>query len=261
MVQHHAALCCNFINMIMAIIALVMPLIITGTCKFSVDASSGKILGSAEGLSMSAFQSCHIQNFGTNPNAFNYGLTPEQASMLMPGGFAVDYDVGIWGTCWKAKVQTIFNYQQTYDTDWHCDSWDNDNIQHILTYKGTNVNGFELYSTASSSVFVIQALYTLAVCFCILGVCSSGGAYASASNGSGGAIISNFFAGTFFLSVGCYMASSIHSNDILGWNYTFVYTWLGWWSCWAAMFPSAKHRDSLDDAPAGNDAHADAGKV
>jgi hypothetical protein len=260
MVYHHTALCCNIINMILSIIALCLPLIVTGTCKFSIDAASGKLLTPGN-LPSSAFQACHIQNFGTNANAFNLGLSPEMAAMLMPGGFSVKYDVGIWGTCWQGNYQTIWNYQQSTETDWNCDTWDSDNFQYIVTYKHTNVQGYDLYSTAQSSVEVIQALYTTAVCFCVLGVCSAAGAYASASNGSSGAIVNNFLAGTFFLSVACYMASSIHSNDILGWNYTFIYAWIAWFSCWSAIYPSLKHREALDEAPAGDDAHADAGKV
>lgn len=52
----------------------------------------------------------------------------------------------------------------------------------------------------------------------------------------------DFLAGIFFLAEGIYMVCMLQTDgDQLGWNYTFIYTWIGWQLCWMSSSMLGHH--------------------
>lgn len=143
------------------------------------------------------------------------------------------------------------------------------------------------------NVFTMQALYITALVLLFLGTImastasflarSSGEMKAKTANASYLSFFFNFLGGIFFLASGIYMvcqiSDGIHQiplyNDLLsqfgknnqityifasvddGWNYTFIYTWIGCLQCWSAASMSALHAQSCKKCDEGHTHHHD----
>jgi len=135
----------------------------------------------------------------------------------------VDIDLGLWGFCEKSR-----EYAQ-YHNSWHCYSYPS-SLKQITTIN-------ENFQANAADILTMQSLYTCGVCFVTLAVCACAVTYYNPKGGYAAAAC-NFLAGTFFLSTGAYMATSMETNAALGWGYSFAFTWIGWLLCWLSIGPS-----------------------
>jgi len=243
MVKHHVSLCCSLVNFIMVMIAFLLPLIVTGTCPMDLDTRSGKLSSAV----------CHTANVPTY-----FATVGGSAADFIPfyapgsgGAIAMDYDVGIWGTCYRMKYGSNIFGQST--TDWNCKTWPS-GVEYIYTYKYANVNGYNIVSAMKSQLQCIQGLYTTAALSCFLALLCAGATYASHKAAQAAAFF-YFLTGAMLLSVACYLTSSMHSNDTMGWNYTYVYAWIGWLQNWGAIGPALSYYSECEGEPKGDDAH------
>jgi hypothetical protein len=239
MVKHHVSFCCSLVNFIMVMIALIVPLIITGTCDLNVDQRSGAL----------SSPTCHTANVPTYFAEVDGGVSI-MGSFIVPGSVKMDYDVGIWGTCYRMKYGTYFS--QTV-TDWTCNTWPS-GVEYIYTYKTNTLNGYFVISAMKSQLQCVQGLYTTAAVSCFLALLCAGATYASHKAAQAAAFF-YFLAGAMLLSVACYLTSSMHSNDTLGWNYTYVYAWIGWLQNWGSVAPALSYYGECDSEAKGDDAH------
>jgi len=198
MVAHHGAVCCNNINLIMAIVAVSMNLLISGT---------GTISGST-----------------------------------------VDYEAGLWKVCVKLSGSD----------DWQCTDYPDDTP---IPFAKIDDDG------GSPKIGTLQGLYVSAVVVLFLGNCFAFGGYTG--NAKIACQLSALFSGIasiLFLSTAIWVTCRTSVPEPFGWNYTYVYLWIGWLLCNGSAGSSMRAAKDCDkDTPDTRTPHAPeegtAGKV
>merc|ERR1739841_52974 len=114
-------------------------------------------------------------------------------------------------------------------------------------------------------MLTLKALYTTGVVCLFVGNCFAGAAY-SAAHAKGASLVASIFssiASIFWFATAIWLTCKISLDDInaaggligldLGWNYTYVYTWIGWLLCNGSASASYKHWKSCCEHCEGHD--------
>jgi len=183
--RHHGAVCCNNINLIMAIVAVSMNLLISGT--------------------------------------------------TCVGAICADVEIGLWKQCVKPSGSD----------DWTCEDVADGAS---LPFAKVDDDG------GTPKMETLQGLYVSAVVLLFLSNCCAFGGYTS--NAKIACQISGLFSGIasiLFLSTAIWVTCRTSVPEPAGWNYTYVYLWIGWLLCNGSAGSSLKAAKDCDqdtpDAP------------
>lgn len=219
MVFHHGAVCCNLMNFTMAIIAVAMPLLITGEIALTSAVSSSLV---------------------------NLNLTVTST---------LDIEIGIWRNCAKASGSNT----------WNCFNYADGSA---LPFARVDEDG------NYPDIYTLQALYTTAVVLLLVSNCLAFGGYSGQAKMS--CLVSSLFASIasiFFLSIAIWVTcrtavpdmdssgavviggTTYTGNFELGWNFTYVYMWIGWLLCNGSAGASYKAYKACDESPAEHASH------